>query len=80
LPQSEYIFRYLLSNIPKDPLSSWWKNDGSMPWAATQLAFKAYQAGANAADFRLYNGPSHFPKLTLMDGGKRGRALTLGGP
>ena len=51
-----------------------------MPWAATQLAFKAYQAGANAADFRLYNGPSHFPKLTLMDGGKRGRALTLGGP
>jgi hypothetical protein len=73
-----YIFRYMLSKYPKDLLSSWWKNDGSMPFFATQFAFKAYKAGIKPGEFRLYKGPLHFPKFTLMDGGKSGRALTLG--
>ena len=73
-----FIFRYLLSKYPKDLLSSWWKNDGCMPWAVTQPAFKTFKAGTKSGDFRLYKGPSHFPKFTLMDGGKTGRALTLG--
>jgi hypothetical protein len=49
-----------------------------MPWFATQFAFKAFKAGTKPGDFRLYKGPAHFPKFTLMDGGKSGRALTLG--
>jgi hypothetical protein len=73
-----YLFRYLLSKYPKDLLSSWWKKDGSMPWFATQLAFNAFKAGETASGFRLYKGPSHFPKFALVDGGKSGRALTLG--
>ena len=73
-----YIFRYLLSKYPADLLRSWWRKDGSMPWFATQFAFKAFKAGAKPGDFRLYKGPAHFPKFTLMDGGKSGRALTLG--
>jgi len=73
-----FIFRYLLSKYPKDLLSSWWKNDGCMPWAVTQPAFKTFKAGTKSGDFRLYKGQSHFPKFALMDGGKTGRALTLG--
>jgi hypothetical protein len=75
-----FIFRYLLSKYPKDLLSSWWKKDGSMPWAATQFAFKAYQAGVKPSDFRLYKGPPHKTQLKLLDGGRGGRALTLGKP
>jgi hypothetical protein len=52
-----YIFRYLLSKYPKDLLSSWWKEEGSMPWFATQFAFHAYQAGVQTNAFRLYKGP-----------------------
>jgi hypothetical protein len=73
-----YIFRYLLSKYPADLLRSWWRKDGSMPWFATQFAFKAFKAGTKPSDFRLYKGPAHFPKFILMDGGKSGRALTLG--
>jgi hypothetical protein len=66
-----YIFRYLLSKYPKDLLSSWWKNDGSMPWAVTQCAFKAYEAGIKSGDFRLYKGPRWKPQLKIIDGGIR---------
>jgi hypothetical protein len=72
-----YIFRYLLSKYPRDLLSFWWKKEG-LPWFATQSAFKEFKAGTKPGDFRLYKGPSHFPKFTLVDGGKSGRALTLG--
>jgi hypothetical protein len=73
-----YMFRYLLSKYPKDLLSSWWKEEGSMPWFATQFAFRAYQAGQKTSDFRLYKGPPHKPKLKLIDGGRAGQTLTLG--
>jgi hypothetical protein len=63
-----YIFRYLLSKYPKDLLSSWWKNDGCMPWAATQLAFNAYRAGKKPG--QLYKGPPHWPKLKVIEGGR----------
>jgi hypothetical protein len=65
-----FLFRYHLSKYPIDLVQFWWRKERAMPWSTSQLAFGAYKAGAKAGDFRLYKGPSHFPKLTLVDGGK----------
>jgi hypothetical protein len=73
-----FLFRYHLSKYPIDLVQFWWRKEGAMPWVTSLSAFKVFKAGAKAADFRLYKGPSHFPKFALVDGGKSGRPLTLG--
>jgi hypothetical protein len=73
-----FLFRYHLSKYPVDLVQFWWRQERVLPWPTSQLAFEAYKAGIKAGDFRLYKGPRWKPQLTLMDGGKAGRALTLG--
>jgi hypothetical protein len=66
-----YIFRYHLARYPKDLLRDWWRKEGCMPWATSQLAFEAYKAGMKSG--RLYRGAPHRPQLKVIEGGRSQR-------
>ena len=63
-----YILRWHLSRYPVDLLRVWWRKEGSMPWPTMQRAFELYRAGEKPGP--LFKGPSHFPKLKVIDGGR----------
>ena len=62
-----YILRYCLARYPVDLLQYWWRKTGGVPDSIRYLAFQAYKAGAKPG--RLYRGPSHWPRLRVIEGG-----------
>jgi hypothetical protein len=63
-----YILRWHLARYPVDLLRVWWRKEGGMPHPTRLRAFDSYKVGEKPGT--LYKGPSHRPKLRLMEGGK----------
>ena len=63
-----YMLRWHLARYPVDLLRFWFRKEGGMPNPTRQRAFESYRAGEKPG--RLYKGPSHWPKLKIIDGGR----------